>query len=218
MLGVPGPESSQRGGATERGVWLRAGFRYSSGVGGCCGYWNVGLNGRCFGSRNRRCYGRRHGSRYGTRAGSRSDAMTGRGSGRRHGAGTRCCWGSSIGGRCEGRSWDRSVGCCSSRNGRGFRRCCGGCCGCRNRGRIRGKDSPSCPGYGGAEAIQRARCRVQNSGTAGKETTWEPTKDDVRFTRERAVLRLGVVGSLIPVTHTTSHFERACGRLPTIYM
>jgi hypothetical protein len=46
---------------------------------------------------------------------------------------------------------------------------------------------------------QRSKCKSQSGGTVGKETTWEPTKDDVRCTKERAMLRLGVVVSLIPL-------------------
>jgi len=175
----------------ERGVWRGAGYRCRSSTGGCCGCWNVGRNGRCFGAGNRCCCGRRHKSRSGSRAGSSSDMRTGCGSGRRCSTGTWCCWGSSTGGRCEGRAWGRSVGCCSGRNGCCFR----GCAGRRNEGRVGGNDSPCCPGDGRAEAIQSAGCRVQNGGTIGKETTWDQrrTKDDARRYERCYVLGLKIL-------------------------
>ena len=132
-------ESSPRAaGAMERGVWRRAGYRYGNRSGGCCGCWNKGRNGRCFGAGKRCCYGRRHKSRCGTKAGSRCHTRTGRGSGCRCSAGTRCCWGSSTEGRYESRAWGRSDGRWSARNGCSFRRCSG----CRNEGHLGGKDSP----------------------------------------------------------------------------
>jgi len=143
------------GGALERGIWRRAGCRYRSRNGGCCGCGIVGRNGRCFGAGNRCLYGRRHETRCGSRAGSRGDTRTGCGSGRRCSAGTGCCWGTSTGGRCEGRAWGRCVGCCGGRNGCSFRFCAGR----RNEGRLGGKDSPS--RLGDSEDPDKAETRIQ---------------------------------------------------------
>ena len=159
----------------ERGAWRRAGYRYEDRYGGCYECGNVGRNGRCFGAGNRFCYGRRHETRYGSRTGSRGDTRTGRGSGCRCSAGTRCCWGSSTGGRCEDRTGGRSGCRCSSRNGCCFRACAGR----RNEGRVRGRNSPSRLGNGVAEAIQSAKCKLQNGGSVRRTSSWaNPTTKD----------------------------------------
>ena len=138
----------------------RTGYRCRSRNGGCCGCWNKGRNGRCFGAGNRRCYGRRHGSRCGSRAGSRSDTRTGRGSGRRCSAGTRCCWGASTGGCCGCRAWGRSDCRCSDRNGCYTRRCAGR----GNEGRVGGRNSPSGIGNGNPPGrSQKAKAKRQNA-------------------------------------------------------
>jgi len=56
------------------------------------------------------------------------------------------------------------------------------------------------------------RCAMSELGA------WDTIRIEDNSFMSHAVLRLGVPVPLIPVTHTTSHFRRACGRLPIIYM
>jgi hypothetical protein len=162
-----GDSSRAGGGALQRGVGRRAGYRCRSRTGGCFGCWNMSLNGRCFGAGNRRCYGRGQESRCGSRAGGRSDTRTGCGSGCRCSAGTGCCWGSSTGGRSEGRAWGRSDCRCSDLNGCGFRRCCGS----RNEGRLGGKDSPSRLGDRENPEDSEIRMQIPEVRTLGRIAT-----------------------------------------------
>jgi hypothetical protein len=165
----------------ESGIWRRAGHRYGNRNGGCCGCWNVGRNGRCFGAGNSRCYGRWHERRYGGRAGSRSDTWTGYGSGSRCSAGTRCSWGTSTGGRCEGRARGRSGCRCSGRNGCSFR----GCAGRRNEGRVEGRNSPSRIGDRENRIIQKPEFRDQKPELSEREGLGRRPQGEVKKQRPK---------------------------------
>jgi hypothetical protein len=159
-----------RGGALERGVWRRAGYRYGNRNGGCCGCWNKGRNGRCFGAGNGCCCGRRHEGRCGSRTGSRCNARTGCGSGRRCSAKRGRCSGSMSGGRYDTRSRDRNDTCCCNRSGCRFRRCCGR----RNEGRLGGKGSPSRPGDGRNSDNAEVRMQIPEVRTRRRTRTCRP--------------------------------------------
>ena len=101
--------------------------------------------------------------------------------------------------RCDARSWDRNDRCCRSWSGCRFRRRSG----CRTEGRLGGKDSPSRLGDGNSPGrSQKSEARCLKSEVPEPDlrfTVYGARLQGERCTKKRAVLRFGVVVSLIPV-------------------